>query len=299
MDNTGYKEKFINYLRNEKKMARNSLEAYGRDVSEFISFAESRGNGNVLQLTGTEVVAYLHSLKSMGRSSSTVNRKLASTRSFYNYLMNEGLVSSNPATSIKSPKIEKKTVDYLQLDEMERLLATPDDSFKGKRDRAVLEVLYATGMRVSEIIETDVIDVNLKMGFITCGVSNMAKARIVPLGRPARNALVDYIDNGRPALVRGDSENEALFVNVNGERITRQGIWKMLREYGQKAGLDRKLTPNIIRNSFAVHMLQNGADLKSLQEMMGHEDISATQVYLSATKNRIKDVYDKAHPRAK
>lgn len=299
MDNAGYRQKFIDYLRDEKKMAKNSLEAYGRDVGEFMTFAEGRGNDNVDRLTGTEVVAYLHSLKSMGRSSSTVNRKLASVRAFYNYLMREGVVGSNPATNIKSPKIEKKTVDYLEVADMEKLLATPDDSFKGKRDRAILEVMYATGMRVSEIIETDVIDVNLRMGFITCGISNMAKARIVPLGRPARKALVNYIDNGRDALIKGNSEMEALFVNVNGERITRQGIWKMLREYGTKVGLDRKLTPNIIRNSFAVHMLQNGADLKSLQEMMGHEDISATQVYLSATKNRIKDVYDKSHPRAK
>lgn len=292
-----YKDKFVEYLQREKRMSANTLDAYSRDVQEFITFEGVRGNADILAVTGTEIVAFLHRLKAEGKSSSTTNRKLASIRSFYNYLISEGLITDNPTVNIKSPKIERKEIDYLQVEEIEKLLDAPDDSYKGIRDRAILEVLYATGLRVTEIIEADVIDINLRMGFITCD-GDMARARIVPLGRPARKALEEYLVNGRDALVRDNTEEEALFVNVQGKRITRQGIWKMLKEYGKIAGIEKKLTPNIIRNSFAVHMLQNGADLKSLQEMMGHEDISATQVYLSATKSRIKDVYDKAHPRA-
>lgn len=297
MNNKVYQERFIEYLGKEKKMARNSMEAYGRDIAEFINFEAGRGSTDILSATGTDIVAFLHKLKGDGKSASTVNRKLASVRSFYNYLGREGLVDGNPTAGIKSPKIESKKIEYLSVEQIERILESPDDSFKGKRDRAILELLYATGMRVSEVIGLDVVDLNLRMGFVTYDGS-MARARIVPLGRPARNALQEYLENGRPALVRERTEVEALFVNVNGSRITRQGIWKILKEYGEKAGLEVKLTPNIIRNSFAVHMLQNGADLKSLQELMGHEDITATQVYLSATKSRIKDVYDKAHPRA-
>ena len=206
-------------------------------------------------------------------------------------------MKDNPTTAIRSPRIDRKNLEYLTIEEVDRLLSVPDDSIKGIRDRAILELLYATGIRVSELIDADVSDINLRMGFITCA-GEKSKPRIVPLGRPARAALENYIYDGRSALIKGNKDETALFVNYYGKRITRQGLWKLLKEYGVKAGLDHKLTPNIIRNSFAVHMLQNGADLKSLQELMGHEDISATQVYLSVTKNRIKDVYDKSHPRA-
>lgn len=297
MTNKAYQGNFIEYLKSEKKMARNSLEAYGRDIAEFMAFEAERGYTDICTVTGTEIVAFLHKLKGDGKSASTVNRKLASVRAFYNYLGREGLVKDNPTANIKSPKIESKKIEYLSVQEIEQLLAAADDSFKGRRDRAILELMYATGMRVSEVIDLDVVDINLRMGFVTYDGS-MSRARIVPLGRPARNALQEYLESGRPALVRERTDVEALFVNVNGSRITRQGIWKILKEYGEKAGLEAKLTPNIIRNSFAVHMLQNGADLRSLQELMGHEDITATQVYLQATKSRIKDVYDKTHPRA-
>jgi integrase/recombinase XerD len=180
---------------------------------------------------------------------------------------------------------------------VDRLLAIPEDTLIGKRDRGILELLYATGIRVSELIEANVEDLNLRMGFITCA-GEQSKARIIPIGRPARVALEEYIYDARPAIVKEKIDETALFVNYYGERITRQGLWKVLKEYGRKAGLEGKLTPNVLRNSFAVHMIQNGADLKSLQELLGHEDISATQIYLSVTKNRIKDVYDRTHPRA-
>jgi integrase/recombinase XerD len=174
----------------------------------------------------------------------------------------------------------------------------PDTTVKGIRDKALLELLYATGIRVSEVLEANVEDLNLRVGFITC-TGEFGKARIVPIGSPARAALEEYLYDARPKLLRSKKNSEkALFVNYNGERITRQGIWKMLKDYGVKAGIDKAITPQILRNSFAAHMVQNGADLKSLQELLGHEDVTATQVYLTVTKNRIKEVYDKTHPRA-
>lgn len=292
-----YTKDFIEYLQKERKMSLNTLEAYNRDVLQFMAFEGSRGNSDVTETSGTEIVAFLHELKASGKSAATVNRKLASIRAFFNYLMESGLIKENPTANIKSPKIEKKTLEYLELEEIDKLMTIPDDSLKGIRDRAILEVLYATGIRVSELIEANVEDINLRMGFITCAGEN-SNPRIVPLGRPARAALENYIYDAREDIIGENKDERALFVNYYGKRITRQGLWKLLKEYGKKAGIHHKLTPNIIRNSFAVHMLQNGADLKSLQELMGHEDITATQVYLSVTKNRIKDVYDKSHPRA-
>ena len=293
-----YIDKYLSYLKNDKKMAANSLEAYGRDIRDFEQFIQSRGTGNVLDATSTDVVAYLNKLKAAGRSPSTVNRKLASVRSFYNYMQGENLISDNPARGIKTPRIEKKELEYLSIKEIDQLLDSPDDSLKGRRDRAILEVLYATGIKVSELIDANVEDVNFRMGFITC-YGESSKTRIIPMGRPARAALEDYVYEVRDQLLEDNKDEKALFVNYYGKRLTRQGLWKILREYGEKSGIKHKLTPNTLRNSFAVHMLQNGADLKSLQELMGHEDIMATQVYLAATKNHIKDVYDKTHPRAK
>lgn len=288
---------FFQYLEKERKMSKNTLEAYKRDVLEFASFEKSRGMENPADTPGTEVVAFLLQLKNNGKSAATVNRKLASIRSFYNYLQLKGEVTANPTQNIKSPRIERKAISYLTIEEVDKLLALPDDSLIGIRDRAMLELLYATGIRVTELIEANVEDLNLRMGFITCA-GEQSKARIIPIGRPARAALETYIYDARPGIIKEKSEEKSLFVNYNGNRITRQGMWKILKAYGRKAGLENKLTPNVLRNSFAVHMLQNGADLKSLQELMGHEDISATQIYLTVTKNRIKDVYDRTHPRA-
>ncbi len=288
---------FFEYLQTEKKTSKNTLEAYRRDMFQFAEFEAARDIDDLRQTPGSEVVAFLLQLKNDGKSAATVNRKLASIRAFYNYLQLKKEISDNPTNNIKSPRIERKTVEYLTIEEVDRLLAVPDDTLIGKRDRGILELLYATGIRVSELIEANVEDLNLRMGFITCA-GDQSKARIIPIGRPARVALEEYIYDARPAIVKEKTDETALFVNYYGERITRQGLWKVLKEYGRKAGLEEKLTPNVLRNSFAVHMIQNGADLKSLQELLGHEDISATQIYLSVTKNRIKDVYDRTHPRA-
>lgn len=224
-----YIKDFIEYLQRERRMSKNTLEAYKRDVHEFVAFEGARGMTDLLDTSSTEIVAFLHDLKISGKSAATVNRKLASVRAFFNFLMNSGLVSSNPTADIKSPKIERKELEYLTLEEVDKLLETPDDSIRGIRDKAILEVLYATGIRVSELIEADLEDINMRMGFITCD-GEQSKARIVPLGRPARAALETYIYEARNALVKDNTEEKALFVNYYGGRITRQGLWKVLKE---------------------------------------------------------------------
>ena len=294
----GFINDFINYLSKEKKMAQNSLDAYKRDVQEFADMIRDRQGLSLSDASNTEVVAYLLKLKNEGKSAATVNRKIASLRAFYGFMVHENRVSANPTANIKSPRIERKSIEYLTIEEVETLLSAPDKSIKGLRDKAILELLYATGIRVSEIVEMNLDEVNLRMGFVTC-TGEHGKARIIPMGRPSRAAVEEYIYDVRAKLLKDENSTEnALFVNYNGGRFTRQGLWKLLKEYASISGMDNKLTPQTLRNSFAVHMIQNGADLKSLQELMGHEDITATQIYLSVSKNRIKEVYDRAHPRA-
>lgn len=296
-----YLKDFFACLKTEKGKAENTLEAYKQDLVDFLKFVKNAGLEDLKSVTNAEVVGYLLHLKEEGKSAATVNRKAASIRAFYKFMIEKGYTSQNPALDIKSPKIERKNLEFLTVEEVDKLLSLPDGSIRGIRDRAILEVLYATGIRVSEIIEADIEDINLRMGFITCNGEH-GKARIVPMGRPAKAALEEYVYDARPHLLRknqkgGKAEN-ALFVNYAGDRITRQGLWKIIKEYAAKAGIEHKITPQTLRNSFAVHMIQNGADLKSLQELLGHEDIAATQIFLTVTKNRIKDVYDKTHPRA-
>ena len=193
--------------------------------------------------------------------------------------------------------MKRKQIEFLTVEEVEHLLEQPDKSLKGVRDQALLELLYAAGLRVTEAANANVTDLNLRIGFITCSGEH-GKARIVPLGRPSREAIEAYVYDVRPQLLKDKDDDGALFLNTNGSRLTRQGVWKILKEYAQKAGLENRLSPQTLRNSFAVHMVQNGADLKSIQELMGHEDLAATQIYLTVTKNRIKEVYDRTHPRA-
>ena len=288
---------FIDYLKNEKGKSHNTLEAYKRDIAGFFKFLDGRGTSEPDEAGNSDIVAFLMDLKDSGRAPATINRKMASVRAYYNYLLEKGHITQNPTANIKTPKVEKKEIEYLTIEEVDKLLSMPDDSIRGRRDRAILELLYAIGITVNEVIAADVKDVNLRIGFFTCP-GDAGKARIIPIGRPAKAAVEEYIFNARDMMVKDNKDETALFVNYYGKRMTRQGLWKIMREYASKAGLEQKLTPHILRNSFAVHMVQNGADLKSLQELLGHEDISATQIYLSVTKNRIKDVYDKTHPRA-
>jgi len=291
-------KQFVAYLKDKKKMKSNSMTAYKRDVKEFASFLESRDIKSPREASDADVAAFLLKLKQDDKTGATVNRKLASIRAFYRFLNKNGILETNPAEDIKSPKIAQKEIEYLTIEEIEKLLAQPDRSVKGLRDTAILEVMYATGIRVSELVEMNIDDVDLRIGFVKC-TGEHGKARIIPLGRPARAATEVYIYDERKKLQRGNKDKgNALFLNFYGERLTRQALWKILKAYAAKAGIEKKLTPQTLRNSFAVHMVQNGADLKSLQELLGHEDLAATQIYLTVSKNKIKDVYDKSHPRA-
>lgn len=291
------KDLFLTYLSEEKKAATNTANAYIRDINQFETFLKERGISDLAEASNADVVSFLMNLKNKDSSKSTVNRKLASIRTYYNFLQKKMGLATNPADNIKSPKIEKKAIEFLSTEEIEKLMDLPDETEKGIRDKAILELLYATGIRASELIDMELADINLRMGFVTCEGENI-RARIIPVGRMARNAIEKYMNESRNTLTRSNDQERHLFVNFQGKPFTRQGLWKVLKEYGELAGFKINLTPQVLRNSFAVHMLQNGADLKSLQELMGHEDISATQVYLAFTKNRIKDVYDKTHPRA-
>ncbi|MDR1815794.1 MAG: tyrosine-type recombinase/integrase [Clostridiales Family XIII bacterium] len=303
---------FKAYLIDSNKLSGNSVTAYLSDLADFAAFLRERG-AEPAGASKADVAAYLLGLKQSGRSAATVNRKLASIRAYYKYLMERGILSQSPASALKSPRIQRKEIEYLTIEEVDRLLAAPADNDIGLRDTAILEMLYATGLRVTELMYVNVDDINLRMGFVSCDGAH-GKARIIPLGRPARAALEKYIYDVRPhfrrdaeagrgrggkAQAKSKSKDDgALFLNYYGERITRQALWKILRGYAEKAEIKKNITPQILRNSFAVHMIQNGADLKSVQELMGHEDPIATQAYLAVSKNRIKDVYDSAHPRA-
>ena len=287
---------FEAFLFQEKKMARNSLQAYRRDVRGFAEFLKDKNIRQFTDANNATVISYVLYLKKIGRTTSTINRKIASVRAFYNFLMRRGDVAENPVEQVRAPKQEKKAPQYLTLEEVELLLEQPDGTRKGIRDRAILELMYATGMRVSEVVMLDVGDVNLKMDFVACG-QDQDNGRIIPIGRKCREALTDYLEHDRSSMLTDPSE-QAFFVNYNGHRLTRQGLWKIIRHYADKAGIRKRITPQILRHSFAVHMIQNGADLKSLQELLGHEDAAATQVYLTANKEGLKEVYAKAHPRA-
>jgi len=295
---------FKDYLVKKKALSANSVSAYLRDLPDFQGFLAEKGIHDLESASKPDVAAWLLKLKKDGRSAATVNRKLASIRAYYKFLIDTRGLPQDPTAGIRSPRITRKEIEYLTIDEVDRLLSAPADTDIGSRDLAILEMLYATGLRVTELMFVNIDDVNLRMGLVKCTGAH-GKARAIPIGRPARVALEKYIYDIRPHFRRPNGSGKqkkkdegALFLNYYGERITRQALWKILKSYSEKAGIDKKITPQILRNSFAVHLIQNGADLKSIQDMMGHEDPIATQAYLSVSKNRIKDVYDSAHPRA-
>ena len=243
-----------------------------------------------------DIKEYLEHLQDVGKKPSTISRNLASIRSFYQFLVKNKKVKKDPTGSIQSPKIEKKAPSVLTSKEVELLLEQPKDvDLKGTRDKAMLEFAYATGMRVTEIISLDIEDVNIEEGYVVC--HNGGKQRSIPLGSLSLKALKEYIEEARPVLIRDESVT-ALFVNINGQRLTRQGFWKIVKYYKEQAHITKDITPHVLRHSFATHLLQNGADLKAIQTMLGHSDISSTQVYMQFQDEGLKNVYKKAHPRA-
>ncbi len=286
---------YENYLITEKNASANTLSSYLRDVGQYLSWLESEGLP-VEMTVQDDVEQYIKHLSSAGRSVATVTRSLASLKSFYSYLIGAGLASANPAKGITPAKVERKLPEVLTNKEVDLFLDQPDPRDpKGCRDKAMLELLYATGIRVSELIGLDLEHVNLSVGFIRC--SSRGKERIIPIYPAAVRALTDYIDRVRPQMIERPDE-KALFVNMGGERMSRQGFWKIIKHYQEKAGIQKDVTPHTLRHSFAAHLLENGADLRSIQEMLGHADISSTQIYAQLVSQKLKDVYNKAHPRA-
>ncbi|HOO12628.1 MAG TPA: site-specific tyrosine recombinase XerD [Bacillota bacterium] len=290
-------DKFTDYMGSVRKLSDNTVESYCRDIKQYIEYIESKNIQSLKNTNKTTVITYLLYLQKNGRATSTISRSLASIRAFYQYLTAERIIERDPTVDLESPKVEKKLPTILSGKEVELLLDQPDlSSAKGTRDKSMLELLYATGIRVSELVALDCGDINLELGYLKCSKNN-DRERIIPVGTIALEILGKYIRDVRPGLLRGKSET-ALYVNYKGERLTRQGFWKIIKGYKNKAKINKDITPHTLRHSFAAHLIENGADLKSVQEMLGHSDISTTQVYAQITKNRIKEVYNKAHPRA-
>ena len=286
---------FVSYLQNDKKVSANTLQSYTRDIKQFGTYIADNAL-DITRITKTHIITYMHTMQKSGRAASSVSRSLASVRAFYNYLIMKDVVSSNPAYHLETPKQEKKLPRILTTEEVEKLLSCPSlcDNDKSVRDKAMLELIYATGIKVSELISLNLDDVDVSLGYLKCIGDN--SARIIPLGHVAVEALKTYLDNTRATM--SSKDETALFVNCNGTRLTRQGFWKLIKEYAKRAEISGDITPHTLRHSFAAHLIENGADLASVQEMMGHKDISSTQVYTKLVKNRIREVYNKAHPRA-
>ncbi|NMB95722.1 MAG: site-specific tyrosine recombinase XerD [Clostridiaceae bacterium] len=289
-------QQYIKYLEQGRQLANNTLQSYKRDIEQYITYLNDINLNSIEVTNKATIINYLLHLQKKGRATSTISRNLASIRSFYQYLHTNGLIISNPTSELESPKVEKKLPQILSTQEVELLLEQPKCiDLKGYRDKAMLELLYATGIRVSELINLDCNDINFELGFIRC--NNGVKERIIPIGSIASKALQDYMLKARKNMIKNNQET-ALFININGKRLTRQGFWKIIKQYKNQAKIGKEITPHTLRHSFAAHLLENGADLRSIQEMLGHSDISSTQVYAQIARNKIKEVYKKTHPRA-
>jgi len=289
-------QKFVNFLEKDKRLSLNTLQSYRRDIEQYMAYLKIMNLKNISSTNKTTVIAYLLYLQKKGRATSTISRNLASIRSFYQYISKNKIIDQDPTSELESPKVEKKLPQILSTQEVELLLDQPKCvDLKGYRDKAMLELLYATGIRVSELISLDVSDINLDMGFIRCNKGS--RERMIPIGSIAIAALQEYLNKARNLLIQNNDER-ALFVNINGGRLTRQGFWKIIKQYKNQAKISKDITPHTLRHSFAAHLLENGADLRSIQEMLGHSDISSTQIYAQIAKNKIKEIYKKTHPRA-
>ncbi|MDY4487170.1 MAG: site-specific tyrosine recombinase XerD [Candidatus Limivicinus sp.] len=289
-------EIFEKYLREEKKSSENTLSSYLRDIRQFGAYLDLHTDTDIVSATEDELSEYINWLKGQGKSVATVSRSIASLKCLYSYLTIRQIIAENPATKLVPDKGEHKLPQILTSQEVDLLLEQPECvDAKGYRDKAMLELLYATGIRVTELINLDITDINLAAGVIRCCTRD--KERLIPMYAKAVKALSDYVTLVRPQMIALPDE-PSLFVNVNGERMSRQGFWKIIKYYQKKAHIEKDITPHTLRHSFAAHLLENGADIHAIQEMLGHADISSTQVYTQLVKKQLKDVYNKAHPRA-
>jgi integrase/recombinase XerD len=292
-------QSFIRFLSIERGLSTSTLESYKRDLTHFSAHLANQGITRPEDVQKHHIAKYLSHLKQSGRAVATVSRNTVSIRAFFHFLVRSGVLTADPSIHMETPKQEKKLPNVLTVEEIGKLMeAPPSDTPAGIRDKAMLEVLYATGIRVSELITLQVEHMHLDLGFLRCIGSN-AKERIIPIGRVASTALSLYLASVRPGLVKKGRIAPQLFLNQLGTGMTRQGFWKIIKKYARESGIQTEITPHTLRHSFAAHLLENGADLRSVQEMLGHADISTTQIYAQVTKKRMKDVYDRAHPRAK
>ncbi len=288
--------RYLTYLRDEKQSSVNTVQAYRRDLEKFFDFAAPRDIRSFAQLNPEDVEAYKLYLNSLGLSASSVSRSLSSLRGLFQYLLSVGVMESNPAKAVHNDKVVRKELNVLTSKEVDALLSQPDvNDIKGMRDKAMLELLYATGIKVSELIGLDLNDLNLSVSCIRCG--DTGNERMIPLYPVALKAVTTYLEKSRRFLASSSNEN-ALFVNVAGERLSRQGFWKILKSYVQAANITKDITPHTLRHSFATHLLENGADIHDIQEILGHRDLSSTQRYAQYLKDKMKNSYMKFHPRA-
>ncbi len=286
---------FIQYLKEVRHASENTTDSYERDLRKLEHYLSEQGISQVTQVTATNLNSYILYLEKEGKKPSTISRCIASMKAFFQYLMKQGILKEDITEELKSPKIEKKVPEILSTEEVECLLKqTKGSSPKELRDCAMLELLYATGIRVSELIGLKLTDVNLKMEYIKC--QDAHKERIIPFGNVAKDAVSRYLLEGRTELVQ-EAESPWLFTNCSGQPMSRQGFWKLIKGYGKKAGIHHEITPHTLRHSFAAHLVNNGADLRAVQEMMGHSDIATTQIYARMNQTHIREVYAKAHPR--
>lgn len=286
---------FIVYLHNVRKTSENTELSYRRDLLKVRNYMEEQGIEDVKKITSTNLNSYVLYLEKNKFSAATISRNIASLKAFYHYMYKEGMVKEDAAETLHAPKIEKKMPEILSTDEVIKLLEQPSgDSPKEIRDKAMLELLYATGIRVTELINLKLSDINLQMGYLVCRDAD--KERVIPFGNEAKSALIRYLEGTRAGMI-ADQNSEYLFANCSGKPMSRQGFWKLIKFYAKKAGIVADITPHTLRHSFAAHLVENGADLRSVQEMLGHSDISTTQIYANMNHNRIREVYAKAHPR--
>lgn len=288
---------FVNYLRDVKKTSRNTEISYQRDLVQLAAFLEEKGITEVGKVTKTSLNSYILFLEKEGKATTTISRELASIKAFFHFLFREGIIPRDPAELLKAPKIEKKAPVILSVNEVNALLEQPGKGTpKEIRDKAMLELLYATGIRVSELIRLSMEDLNMQVGYITC--RDGQKERMVPFGRNAKQAMVQYLDQGREALLKG-KESEWLFTNCNGKAMSRQGFWKIIKCYGEKAGIQADITPHALRHSFAAHLIRGGADIQAVQAMLGHSDSATTQMYAAYSGGTVRETYRDALMRTK
>ena len=289
-------EDFLIYVKESKKMSENTVVSYRRDLKGMLSYFEKQGIESLEKVTSTNINSYILFLEKNGKSPASISRSISSMRAYFRYLLIHGVIKGEPTEKITMPKVEKKVPSVITAGQIEDIIKAANGSDqKSIRDRAMLELLYATGMRVSELISLNVDDINLQLSYVIC--RNAKKERVIPFGNKAKQSLSKYLSKARPALMQDN--NMFLFVNCFGKQMSRQGFWKIIKEYANKAGIKEEISPHTIRHSFGAHLIGNGADVKSVQQMMGHVDIASTEVYRRMESENLRSVYEKAHPRGK